>query len=107
VRHAIALSKIPEHERRYLEQDPELAAKVLPEPPDLLEHEDHLSQFYLGERAATPPDQPLDKLRTLTLYERLYGTVNALTFVDCLRAMDAEFFTSRAPAPAMPPMAGE
>ena len=107
MRHAIALSKIPEHERRYLEATPDLAAQVLPEPPDLLEHEEHLSQFYLGERTATPSEMPLDKLRTLELYERLYGVVDSLRFVDCLRAMDAEFFAARAPAPTMPPMAVE
>jgi len=107
VRHAIALSKIPEHERRYLEATPDLAAQVLPEPPELLEHEDRLAQFYLGERAATPSDQPLDKMRALTLFERLYGNVKALPFVDSLRAMDAEFFAARAPAPTMPPMAVE
>ena len=95
VRHAMTISRIPEHERRFLEASPELAAQVLPEPHELDEYETHLSGFYLAERGGVPSEMPLDKHRALDLYERLYCPVDAVWFVEALREMESEFFASR------------
>lgn len=104
MRYSVDLQKIPEHERRFLDQDAVLAAQVLPEAPFLLPREQEMLDFYFDERSATPSEYPLDKGKALDLYARLYGTCDELFLVDSLRAMDQEFFASRAPTPQAPPM---
>lgn len=73
-----------------MERDPDYADEVLGEPPELIGPDRYALALYDQLRAATPPDLGVSPASYLSLYERLYGPVEAEPLLERLAAMNIE-----------------
>lgn len=83
-------------DRVQIESDPDFEQEYLGDPPELTQLDMMVWDVYWSERNGMPSDQPIDLLRALAWFERLYCRTDAQAFGRQVRAMDAEFFKARA-----------
>ena len=80
--------------RVQVDADPDFQLTLLGEPPEIALEDQPVWDEFWSIRSSVPSDQPVDLLRALEWYERLYGPTDAHVFGRKVRAMDGEFLRS-------------